>query len=128
MAGPIAAGQPPAELLRVAVLVLIAEDRGHGYELNERLVELGLPEFNKTRLYRLLRSLETEGVITSQWEPAERGPARRVYAITERAMDELCDTVEVLTAQRQVIAALVRRMRTVCETGGPHTSLTVDKA
>jgi PadR family transcriptional regulator PadR len=34
-------------------------------------------------VYRLLRHLEMHGLVTSQWDTAGHGPARRVYQITE---------------------------------------------
>ena len=36
-----------------------------------------------TTLYRTLRQLEKDGLVRSAWEAQARGPARRVYTLTE---------------------------------------------
>ena len=42
-------------------------------------------------LYRVLRALEEDGLVTSRWESGEPGPAKRTYELTEegrRLLDE----------------------------------------
>jgi PadR family transcriptional regulator, regulatory protein PadR len=40
-------------------------------------------------MYRLLRSMEEEGLVTSSWETPESGPSKRVYAITDLGLEAL---------------------------------------
>ncbi|MDP9007052.1 MAG: PadR family transcriptional regulator, partial [Actinomycetota bacterium] len=65
--------------MRPAILLLLREQEGHGYELASRLAELGLEiPLKNGGLYRSLRSMAGEGLVTSYWTAPERGSARRV--------------------------------------------------
>jgi poly-beta-hydroxybutyrate-responsive repressor len=64
------------------VLLLLRQWSSYGYELMERLTTFGWQLMNPGTFYRMLRHLEEEGLVTSQWEMAQAGPARRMYAIT----------------------------------------------
>ncbi len=67
-----------------ALLLLLRERPAHGYELLERLPELtGEQRVEMGNLYRLLRALEEEGLVSSEWDASSPGPAKRRYAITE---------------------------------------------
>jgi DNA-binding PadR family transcriptional regulator len=67
-----------------ALLALLAERPTHGYELLDRLPALvGHERVDVGNLYRFLRALEEEGVVTSEWSAELPGPARRTYALTD---------------------------------------------
>ena len=51
----------------------------YGYELRQSLVDRGLP-IEEGTLYPLLRRLEAQGVLKSEWK-IEDGPPRRYYAL-----------------------------------------------
>lgn len=75
--------QLPNVLVAPFLLLLLAENPGHGYQLVERLKEVGFTEGRAGSLYRELRRLEDAGLVTSHWEASQtRGPARRVYDLT----------------------------------------------
>jgi PadR family transcriptional regulator, regulatory protein PadR len=66
-----------------AILLLLRERPLHGYELLERLPKLtGEPRIDVGNLYRLLRALEEEGVVSSEWSAELPGPAKRTYELT----------------------------------------------
>ena len=59
--------------------------RSHGYELLERIPELGLEgRVDIGNLYRLLRALEDEGLVSSEWSADLPGPAKRTYELTDQ--------------------------------------------
>lgn len=66
-----------------AVLLLLRDGAMHGCELLDRLPELSAEDSRTDlgNLYRLLRALEGEGLVSFQWQ-AESGPPRRVYRLT----------------------------------------------
>ena len=67
-----------------ALLLLLRERPAHGYDLLERLPELtGEQRVEMGNLYRLLRALEEEGLVSSEWDAASPGPAKRRYALTD---------------------------------------------
>src|SRR3954465_10971598 len=66
-----------------ALLLLLREHPAHGYDLLERLPELtGEARIEMGNLYRLLRGLEEEELVSSEWDDSSPGPAKRRYAIT----------------------------------------------
>lgn len=71
----------PRNFLRPCLLLLLKEGRTHGYDLMVRLSDFGL-RVDPGGLYRMLRTLEREGLVTSRWETSGAGPARRNYTTT----------------------------------------------
>ncbi len=72
----------PRGYLRACLLLLVAEEPVHGYELLGRLRGLGLPKPDAGAVYRALRILDEEGLVDSWWSSSVAGPARRLYRIT----------------------------------------------
>ena len=67
-----------------AVLLLLHERPAHGYELLEDLAPLiGEARVDMGNLYRVLRALEDEGIVSSEWRDDLPGPSKRVYALTD---------------------------------------------
>jgi len=81
-----------------ALLLLLRERPAHGYDLLERLPELtGEARIEMGNLYRLLRGLEEEGLVSSEWDDSSSGPAKRRYAITpagERLLDHWAEALQ----------------------------------
>jgi PadR family transcriptional regulator PadR len=71
-------------LVEPALLLLLHERPRHGYDLLENIPALigDGAEVDLGNLYRLLRGLEAEGLVSSQWDVDARGPARRIYTLT----------------------------------------------
>jgi DNA-binding PadR family transcriptional regulator len=65
----------------VVVLATLSQLRKprYGYALRQALADKGMA-IEEGTLYPLLRRLETQGVLTSQWK-IEDGPPRRYYAL-----------------------------------------------
>lgn len=102
------------------LLLLIAEEPRHGYELMERLAGLGF-ERDPGGLYRSLRAMEREGLVGSEWELSGSGPGRRRYHITPLGYQRLEDDVGLLEQTRQVVDLFLARYR-----GLPVPSVEVD--
>lgn len=94
-----------------ALLLLLSEREMHGYELLERLPELIREErrLDLGNLYRLLRSLEEEGVVRSRWDEGVPGPAKRVYRLTTSGRALLDEWVRALGEVAGLIVAFVER-------------------
>jgi len=77
--------------IQPSLLLLLATKATHGYELMDALrstkgdENLGDPGM----LYRTLRQFEEDGLVTSSWDTEGRGPARRVYQITDAGREYL---------------------------------------
>jgi PadR family transcriptional regulator len=66
-----------------AVLLLLREQPVHGYELLEQLPELTGERVDMGNLYRFLRLLEEEEIVSSLWDDDAPGPSKRIYELTD---------------------------------------------
>ena len=69
-------------LLAPAILLQLVEEDLHGYEIVRRLADSPFMAGRKpdsAGVYRLLRSMESRGLLTATWETGESGPAKRRY-------------------------------------------------
>jgi len=104
-----AGGWSPRDLLVPYVLLAISAQRAHGYYIEQYLRGLGLAQVEMTRLYRTLRQLEKQGLVTSAWEAGEGGPARRVYQLTDAGRVWLRSGAAMLEGYRSAIDAFFGR-------------------
>ncbi len=68
------------------MLLMLRDSMLHGYAIWEKLTLMGIPGLNdsdRASIYRVLRQLEREGKVQSEWDTASDGPARRVYRLTD---------------------------------------------
>jgi PadR family transcriptional regulator PadR len=95
--------------LEVCLLVLLYDKLGYGYGLIEDLEYFGFSseELNVSTLYRTLRKMENQNLVTSFWEESGLGPKRRVYKITETGKTELDNWIAVLKGRRNRIKNLI---------------------
>jgi PadR family transcriptional regulator PadR len=78
-----APGAFPHDFLTPWLLLLIRNWSMHGYQLMHTMAVFGLAACDPATVYRTLRRLEKDGLINSDWEPGDGGPAKRVYCLTE---------------------------------------------
>ena len=92
------------------MLLVLRDSPGHGYELLEQLQTLMPAErIDMGNLYRILRSLEREGLVDSTWHEGAPGPAKRIYVITPSGSRVLGQWVEAFKKIEQQIAAFTER-------------------
>ena len=92
-----------------AVLLLLRERPAHGYELLEQLPELTGERVDMGNLYRFLRVLERDGIVTSKWDDEAPGPSKRIYELTDEGrslLDHWANALEV--SQTRLNAFLTR--------------------
>ncbi len=85
-----------------SLLLLLREAANHGYNLLDSLEQFGFTEgdLDPSIVYRVLREMEGEGLLISQWDTAQSGPPRRVYRITEVGEGYLAQWIEDLRRMR----------------------------
>ena len=72
------------------LLLLLAENPAHGYELLERLKVLPeAPTADRGHLYRTLRRLEEQGLVSSTWQMPQAGAARHTYTLSADGLQAL---------------------------------------
>ena len=92
------------------ILAVLSSGPLHGYLVVQRLAETSL--FRKqppdaTGVYRMLRNMEQEGVLESDWELENSGPARKRYTLTEKGGHCLDQWMRTLTSHQAFIANLL---------------------
>jgi DNA-binding PadR family transcriptional regulator len=95
-------------------LLLIKEQKSHGYDLASRLPALGL-SVQGHGLYRTLRSLEQQGAISSEWEFSSAGPARRIYRLSPYGDVMLAALVADIGATCRSLTRYMDRYAQACE-------------
>ncbi len=77
------------EFNRLTILGSLSEAANHGYSLHDKIDKEGFTGITSGGMYRVLRTLADEGLIESSWDMPEKGPARRIYSITQAGRDHM---------------------------------------
>jgi PadR family transcriptional regulator PadR len=105
-------GKLELELRRgVVVLATLSQLRTprYGYELRQALADKGLP-IEEGTLYPLLRRLEAQGVLKSEWK-IEDGPPRRYCALNAEGRKLLKKLTESWQGMNQAMNRLLQEER-----------------
>jgi PadR family transcriptional regulator, regulatory protein PadR len=71
-------------VLDVAVLAVVAQEDGYGYDVVRRLRAAGIDEVGDASVYGTLRRLYAGGALTSYVVPSDEGPHRKYYGINDQ--------------------------------------------
>ena len=85
------------------ILLLLYRGRSHGYGLMENLGKQCGEKVDIGNLYRTLRKMETNGLITSSWENNKVGPKRRIYTVTQKGIELLKTAASSLIQTEKLI-------------------------
>lgn len=102
-------GGQPKNFARPCLLLLLAEEPAHGYELMERLRPFGFLTNDPATVYRGLRQMEADGLVHSRWDTSGRGAARRIYALTSDGSDMLAAWARTLEQNRRILGHFQER-------------------
>ena len=76
-------------VLDLAVLGVVDDEDGYGYDVVRRLRLAGLEEVGDASVYGTLRRLYASGALTSYVVPSDEGPHRKYYGITASGRSQL---------------------------------------
>ncbi len=76
-------------VLSLVLLQLLAERESYGYEVVQRLHEVGLTDVLEGTVYPALSRLEREGRVSARLVSSNSGPARKYYRPTPAGYDAL---------------------------------------
>ena len=83
-------GGSPKNLMIPFLLLSLRGGFGlHGYKLIQQLTQLGFSSIDQGNVYRLLRQLEKDSLVKSEWDTSSSGPAKRIYSITDAGLEYL---------------------------------------
>jgi PadR family transcriptional regulator PadR len=94
-----------------SLLLLLRERPMHGYELLERLPDVAGEDVRVDvgNVYRILRALEEEEIVRSEWSAELPGPAKRTYELTESGRRLLDRWADALRQAQAAIAGFLDR-------------------
>lgn len=102
------------KLVQPSIMAALSKASLHGYAIAQQLARegthLNAPP-DHSGIYRLLRSMEKRGLLTSTLAESDSGPARREYALTERGRQCLEQWMGALSRYREMIDAVLKLSR-----------------
>ena len=114
-------GKSLGKHVRPAVLAILARGPTHGYDLAQQLSQMAMfqdgAEPDASGIYRMLKLMEVEGLVHSDWQLTDSGPARRQVAITADGRDCLRRWVDSLTRYRAGLDELLALMHASLKEG-----------
>ena len=94
-------------VLDVAVLAVVSEGDGYGYDVLRRLRTAGLEDVGDASVYGTLRRLYQGGNLTSYVVPSDEGPHRKYYAINDAGRALLERSTKTWTAFADTMNAVL---------------------
>jgi PadR family transcriptional regulator, regulatory protein PadR len=106
--GMVFHNEPPLKgIISIAIIDLIKDKSVHGGEIYQSLKEKFQIDTPRGIIYTILRRMEGDGLVVSNWDIQESGPARRLYRITEEGLEYLKYAMDKLRRSRQMIMILL---------------------
>ncbi|MEA2025534.1 MAG: PadR family transcriptional regulator [Chloroflexota bacterium] len=98
------------------VLMLVAQGPTYGYKLIGELNELDVaPEgIDAGTVYRTLRSMDADGLVSTEWG-LEGDQPRREYRLTEEGACALEDWMDVMSERKRLIEHFLDRGQTITQ-------------
>jgi PadR family transcriptional regulator PadR len=81
-------------ILELAILTILSENEGYGYNIVETLKNNEI-QIAEGTVYPILSRLKNEGAVSYRWEESLKGPPRKYYFLT----DQGCELLRVLKAE-----------------------------
>jgi len=76
-------------VLEGCVLEIISRDTTYGYEITQRLRDLGFTDVVEGTVYTILVRLESNKLVSIERKPSDMGPPRKFYTLTASGRQEL---------------------------------------
>ncbi len=80
-------------VLDLAVLAVVRDEDGYGYDIVRRLRDAGIGDVGDASVYGTLRRLYSGGALSSYVVPSDGGPHRKYYAITAQGKHMLDEQI-----------------------------------
>jgi len=100
------------KLVQPAILAILADGPLHGYELTRQIGNIPhvLDEApDVSGVYRMLKTLEARGMVTSDWDISKGGRPKRLFTITDQGRQCLEHWNLTLQNYRKAIGALLKK-------------------
>ena len=108
-------------VLDVAVLAVVDDEDGYGYDILRRLRARGLEDVGDASVYGTLRRLYGAGALTSYVVPSESGPHRKYYGITPAGRAQLATQTKDWEGFADTVTALLSDTRAATQPEGARS-------
>ena len=108
-------------VLDVAVLAVVDDQDGYGYDVLRRLRTGGLTDVGDASVYGTLRRLYSAGALTSYVVPSDEGPHRKYYGITPAGRVQLATQTKDWESFAGTVTALLSETHTVTHPEGARS-------
>ena len=105
----------PERYIQPSILVGLSLKSSYGYELIQNIQSFGFVEGQAPpgMIYRHLRQMEEEGLVSSEWKTEGAGPAKRVYHITPEGKEVLAIWIEYMEKQVKNLTHFIEHFREI---------------
>ncbi len=99
--------------IQPSILMGLYSKPSYGYELIQNIQRFGFVEGHAPpgMIYRHLRQMEEEGLVSSQWDTGGTGPAKRMYQITADGREILAGWVDYMERQAHDLMEFIKVYR-----------------
>jgi PadR family transcriptional regulator PadR len=96
-------------VLDLAVVAVLLEADGYGYDVVRRLRDSGLTEVGDASVYGTLRRLYKAGLLASYVVASDEGPHRKYYSLNSAGRAWFAESAVVWAGFQQVMNAIVTK-------------------
>jgi PadR family transcriptional regulator, regulatory protein PadR len=96
-------------VLSLLLLQLLAERESYGYEVVQRIHEIGLADILEGTVYPALARLEREGRVDARLVASNAGPARKYYRPTPAGYEALTAGTASWLSLADIVGSVLRR-------------------
>jgi PadR family transcriptional regulator, regulatory protein PadR len=96
-------------VLSLLLMQLLAEQESYGYEVVQRLHEIGLADVLEGTVYPALARLEREGRLSARLVSSNAGPARKYYRPTPAGYQALASGTANWLSLAEVVGSVLNR-------------------
>lgn len=95
-------------VLDLAVLAVLRDGDGYGYDVLRRLRQGGLEEVADASVYGTLRRLYRAGYLTSYVVPSDEGPHRKYYGVNEAGRERMVESEKAYRSFAEAMDGILR--------------------
>ena len=108
-------GGKPQRYVQPSLLLALTGGPSYGYQLIQTIGEYGFLRGDAPpgMIYRHLRQMDEEGLVSSSWDSEGDGPAKRVYSITPEGSEILEAWIIHMGRQQDMLGAFIQRYKEV---------------
>jgi PadR family transcriptional regulator len=103
-------GKTLGKLLQPAIMTILSKEAMHGYRITRVLADMAMfcgQTPDATGVYRMLKTMESRGLVKSNWDLSDTGPARRRFELTKDGEICLNQWIKTLQNYKHAIESLL---------------------